>query len=236
MISQLFSSRSFYEQKSPTRCEGRLAWAPVLYLPNKSDPCILMQTPDGDLQPVKVEPSHFTSRSHPPTISPLRLDINSELVMVQAKKRPVILLAADRYPELWSIGHGLGQVKARLRPGVGWLAVPLYDYAAEPDFQCLVESLYFPQFFPMLGNGACPQYDSFARFDRMQTVHESLIEPSDYVVKSTEDKMLSLVYEAAVSYIRGMLVGEAYPLLRQMFLQELKEKGTIVWPCAKPSV
>jgi len=156
-------------------------------------------------------------------MSPVQMDVNTELMAVPAKKRPVVLLASERYPELWrlkSISHN----RLRLKPEIGWLVVPTYDYDADADLKQLVEALYFPQFFPLVGNNGCPKFDSFARLDRLQTAHESMTELSNYCMA---DDILALLREAVVSYITGTEQGDSYPTLRGTFVEELRRQNVL---------
>jgi hypothetical protein len=143
---------------------------------------------------------------------------------VRAKKRPVVLMAAERFPELWRLKSGASHTRLRLQPHVGWLVAPIYDYDADADLKQLVEALYFPQFFPLLSNNACPQYDSFARLDRLQTVHESLIELTDYCMG---DDIMVMLREAVVSYVTGTQQGGSYSTLRDLFKEELQKQKVI---------
>lgn len=167
----------------------------------------------------------FTAQSHPPMTTPFKLDTNSEAMCVIAKKRPVVLLAAEQFPELWRFATQVKRTRSRLKPQVGWLVVPIYNYDLDADLQQLVETLYFPQFFPLLGNNGCPQYDSFARLDRLQTVHQSVIEPTGYRLG---DNIAPMLYEAVVSYITGTLQGNSYAPLRSVFLEELRKVKVIL--------
>lgn len=222
MIRQFFD-KGFYKTTPQTRCDGRLAWTPILFLPTLSDSCILRLGAGGQWTSGPIDKDSFTPASHPPLATPVQLDINTELMAVRAKKRPVVLLASERYPELWQL-KSISHSRRRLKPGTGWLAIPVYDYDADADLQQLVEALYFPQFFPLLGNNACPQYDSFARLDRLQTVHESLIELTDYCMG---DDIMAMLREAVVSYATGTEQGESYATLRGMFVEELRRQSVV---------
>jgi hypothetical protein len=133
-------------------------------------------------------------------------------------------MSAESFKSLWSEMPHLFSFRGRLDVRSCWLTVPLYSYH-EPDFQALVESLYFPAFFPMPGNNGCPEHDSFARIDRIQVVHESLVEQSDYVLDETF--VLPMFREAAISHWSGVTYGEIYPLTRGDFLGKLREQGVI---------
>jgi hypothetical protein len=222
-VIRQFFDKGFYKTTPQTRCDGRLAWAPILFLPTLSDPCILRPDKGGQWVPGLVDKDSFTPASHPPLTTPVQMDVNTELMAVRAKKRPVVLLVSERYPELWrlkSISHN----RLRLKPEVGWLVVPIYDYDADADLKQLVEALYFPQFFPLVGNNGCPRFDSFARLDRLQTVHESLLDLSDYCMA---DDIMATLREAVVSYVSGTEQGESYATLRGMFVDELRRQSVV---------
>jgi hypothetical protein len=223
-VIRQFFEKGFYKLTPQVRCDGRLAWAPILFLPTRDDACILRQDAGGQWALGQMDKNSFTPLSHPPLMTPFRLDVNTEAMAVRAKKRPVVLLASERLPELWRLKSGTSHTRLRLQPHVGWLVVPIYDYDADADLQQLVEALYFPQFFPMLGNNACPQYDSFARLDRLQTVHASLIELTDYCMG---DDIMATLREAVVSYATGTEQGESYATLRSTFVEELRRQNVV---------
>jgi hypothetical protein len=170
--------RTVYEQKPPTRRAGRFAYAPITYAATREELRLLTRQSDGRLQSRKLDIHSFTSSSHPDDHS---LDETEENVILKAKKRPVVLLSKESFAELDVVSALIAGISRRLETHSCWLVVPIYTYH-HPDLKPLTEALYFPAFFPLLGNKSCPRDDSFARFDRLQVVHETLIEPSNCVL------------------------------------------------------
>jgi hypothetical protein len=225
VIAGFFGKDDYYVRSSPTRCAGRLAWAPVLFQPVKGAVKVLCEAQNGTWGLKNLDSNCFTSRSHRPLVSPFRLELKEEALLVKAKKRPVVLLANPSFPELLNLSAAGANAKLQPRLNVSWLAAPMHSQHHGPDFQRLVESLYFPQFFPMLGNGACPEVASFCRLDLLQVVHESLIEVSGYEMKNAEP--WTMLREAAMSYLTGQLHGETYSYYRGEFVAELKRQGIL---------
>jgi hypothetical protein len=224
-VISVYFGKDFYAHRSPGREAGRLAWAPILFQPTGDAVRVLCESKAGGWGLKKLDAYCFTSSSHRPLVSPFRLELTEEALLVKAKRRPVVLLANPSFPELLNLSATGANVRLQPRMNVSWLVVPLYSFHHGPEFQRLVDSLFFPQFFPMPKNGACPQADSFGRLDQMQVVHESLIDASGYVMKDAEP--WTMLREAAVSYLTGQLRGETYSYFRDEFVAELKRQGAV---------
>ena len=224
MIQQIFGRKDYYKHDpNNKREEGRLVWAPVLFIPSQSGVRKLSFDDSGTFIGIEeLDSKSSFKNSHKPFVTPFRLESTEEVLCVKAKKRPVVLLCqAD--PRVMDFIVKTRALDKDLKLGKVWLTLPLRSYKGD-DLKLLVESLYFPVFFPFFQNGACPVEDSYGRFDNIQTIHTTLLEPSGFILSKDIFNMLK---EAFISYITGVEYGEIYSYFRTEFLKELKREGIL---------
>lgn len=225
MITDILNRDDYYELKAKTLEEGRLADAPVLFTPSNDEVKRLVLDDAGNIVGIRKLNSHsFTAASHGPIAHPFRLEITEEVLCIKAKKRPILLLTQAKDPKLWELIPRTRILDSHLKLGKVWLVLPLYSYKDE-IFKKFVEHLYFPPFFPFVSNRAFPTEDCFGRFDRIQAVHMTLIEPSEYRLKN---EVFNIIIEALISYLIEKEYGEIYPDFRRDLLGKLREQGFLV--------
>ncbi|MGB3480319.1 MAG: hypothetical protein WBB67_14315 [bacterium] len=225
MFTEIFGRNDYYQiGKSKGYTQGRIAWAIVFFTPARSELKRLLLDDSGEhIGFDDIDKEAFTEHSHGPFKTPFKLEINEEILLVTAKKRPVILLQSAEEGDIWKVIQKDRALDARLKLSKIWLVLPLNTYR-NLNFKTLVEHLYFPIFFPFVSNGACPEEDSWGRFDRTQMTHMTLIEPTEYLIKS---EMLQVINENFISYIMNQEHGVLYPDFRVACINELRKKKIV---------
>lgn len=222
MFFEIFDK--FYEvTENKILCARRMIWVPVLYTHSKSEILQAEFDEENNIKGFKKLSSHsFTSRSHGPIIGPINLEINEELVFIKAKKRPAVILCQCADENIWNLMQKRRTLQKDLRFGKLWLILPIYsvhdDYPEE--FKILLNSLYFIHFFPIKGNNACPEKDSFCRLDKVCAVHMSLIESTNFLIT---EEIFETIKQCFIYYILGKKVGDEYFYYRSEFLKKLGE-------------
>ncbi len=226
MIRDYYSkSNKWYDHDERLELKvGRVGWAPILFTPAETELKKLEFDKNGTVIGTQdVNRSNSFNNSHDPFVTPFRLETNEEVLCIKAKKRPVLLLTqAD--PGIKKIISNSRQLDRDLRLGKVWLILPIRSYK-DDHLQELVESLYLPVFFPMIGNKACPKNHGYVRFDKVQPIHQTLIEPSHYTMS---EECLNILKEAYISYTTNKQYGDTYPYLRDLFMESLKEAKIII--------
>ena len=239
LIKEYVGSNKFYIHIRKQYKKGLLVRVPVIYQESKDKLRRILFDDQG--KPVgfeRLDSKAFTENSHKPIIYPSKelpfpLEFNAEVLCIRAKTRPAVLLNKACEYDIWKIIDRDRYLDSYLQLEKLWLILPIYSYRQEYDgtilpkferFKQLVESLYFPCFFPFLGNRNCPFHDSFGMLHKLQCWHTSLISLSEYRLS---DKVFELLNQNIIAYYTGEKVGE-YAELREFFMDELKEKGITI--------
>lgn len=226
MISEILKQDDYYTQKSRNFEVGRLAYVPILFTPSIDELRQLQFDEDGNINDIKkLDTASFTAASHKPFADPFRLEINEEVLTIKSKKRPALLLCQAKDKSIWELIPPNRILDRYLKLGKEWLVLPIYSFHVfshdDDIFKFLVESLYFPSFFPFVSNKECPIEDSFGRLDRIQPVHMTTIELSNYCMK---EELLQIIFEALATFLTGVEFGKIYPYLRRDFISELRNQ------------
>ena len=155
-------------------CLGQMCWAPIPYIP-PCDPLSIL-----DIQEYNpLDESRISFRIVPATknifrdrhvpIKALEWQTDEEIIPLKAKRRPVIVVSQEQHT-----------VEAARTPDrlVTYLVTPIYSAAShDPAFVTRIKHLEYSQFFHLAEDSRFNRREAFARLDRIQPAHRTLMEP-----------------------------------------------------------
>lgn len=158
---------------------GQFFWAPALYLfgEHGRNPYVVrsaynQSNRDYSYQVSQMQSaSEFRATQEPDHTLGTRSD--ERAVIIRAKRRPVILISASVVP--WTDG--------RRRHDDSFLVAPVYSFAGDetkraynPTFIERVKGYFYWQLFYLPENPGVRIREGFVRLDRIQAIHQSLLE------------------------------------------------------------
>ena len=187
--------------RSVTRAEarqlnrGQICWGPVRYISSQYRSLDLDSYNPGDerLNQYSLtthEPDDLSIFDHFP-VHELRLQHDEALLVDRAKRRPVVVMSQRN--EFWSMGG------ARLSER-GLVCLPMYSFQHDDsrEFRNRVRAQEYPWWLYL------PEYRSlnegFARIDRLQTIEELQLQPTQYALT---DSALWFASEWLKYYLTG---------------------------------
>jgi len=198
---------------------GQFFWTHVLYALENLEFWRPVDYDETKTHPTEFEIATSTDDAfnRPAPLYTPKLEIDEELIVLRAKRRPVILIVPA--PERIALPQirGGGRVHRNLA-----IVAPLYSVATKegkakyhPDFINMIRTLEFPHLF------FCPSYlpirDSICRLDSIQTSFLSHLEPIDLrlcdevlnVFKGQLEHHLTGRYYGEYRDWRGLLYGDS---------------------------
>lgn len=208
LIEEFYRSMEPVEARQLSR--GQICWGPVLYMSSQIKSVALASYDPEDERRnryaiLQSEPDDEALFNHTP-VHEMRLQNDEELLVNQAKRRPVIVVSQKNH--FWNMGG------ARLSER-GLVCLPMYSFndSDSSDFRSRIKAQEYPWWL-YLPEGLGMR-EGFARLDRLQVIEESHLQPR---LRTLTDDALWFVSE----WLRYYMTEEIDPLLLDLRRESLQ--------------